>query len=157
MPQQNSDARHQKTEHLIKMLEQASRHLRSGVPETWPDVEMTIPQLRTLAVLASGPFRMSDIADHVGSSYSAATAMIDRMVEKGLVERMHSTTDRRVVTCTLSPLGRKTLDEIWGVQRDGMRTVAGVLTDDELDVVVRAMEILAASAERITPSKPAER
>lgn len=138
-------------ERLLELLEDISRHLRHESSGQWPDVELTMPQLRTMVLLDSGPYRMSDIADNIGSSYSATTAMIDRLVDKGLVKRVHSTTDRRVVTCELTPLGRATLDELWGMQRLGMSAVAQVLTDDELDAVIRAMEIMRDAAERLDP------
>jgi len=107
--------------------------------------------LRKMERPDTGQYVMSVIADNIGRSYSATTAMIDRMVEKGLVKRVHSTTDRRVVTCELTPLGRATMDELWGMQRLGMSAVAQVLTDDELDAVIRAMEIMRDAAERLDP------
>lgn len=145
------------TERLIELVDQIGRRARAANPVDWPDVELTMPQLRTLAILAVGPARMSDIASQLGSSLPATTSMIDRLVEKGLVERAHDTEDRRVVVTRLTPAGREILDDFWRVQQESLREMADVLSDGELAIVVQAMEVLAAAGERRNSSGSASK
>jgi DNA-binding MarR family transcriptional regulator len=54
-----------------------------------------------------GPMKMSDIADNLRMSMSNLTAIVDRLVEKGMVRRDRSESDRRVVLVDLLPEGKK--------------------------------------------------
>lgn len=143
------DPREARVEHMIELMDRVAREMRPDLAEKWPEVELTMPQMKTLILLSNGPLRMSDVADQIGSSYSATTAMIDRLVEKGLVEREHGTTDRRVVTCRLNERGSKTLDDFWNIQNNRMREMASVLSSEEIEIVIKALDILSTSQQRI--------
>lgn len=143
------DQREDRIQRMIELMDYVARQMRPDLSEQWPEVELTMPQMKTLILLSNGPLRMSDIADQIGSSYSATTAMIDRLMEKQLVEREHGTTDRRVVTCRLNERGAETLDAFWRIQNHRMREIAQVLSDDEIATVIDALEILHSSQSRI--------
>jgi DNA-binding MarR family transcriptional regulator len=132
---------------LSQLVNDFDRSLRRSMPVDWPDVDLTLPQIKTLSSLMDGPERMSDIAAQGGSSLSAATAMIDRLVEKALVSRSHDAHDRRVVVCELTELGRETLQRLWSFRQDSLRSLAQRMSDEELRVVVDAMEIMVRAAE----------
>ena len=55
---------------------------RSESPEEWTELELTMPQLHTMALLSQGPQRMGVIAGRLSSSQSAATSMIDLFAEQ---------------------------------------------------------------------------
>lgn len=147
------DTREERIQHMIDLMDLVGRQMRPDLAGQWPEVELTMPQMKTLILLSNGPLRMSDIADQIGSSYSATTAMIDRLMEKQLVEREHGTTDRRVVTCRLNERGAETLDAFWRIQNHRMREIASVLSEEEIDTVIKALEILSSSQNRINNSK----
>lgn len=48
-------------------------------------------------VLEAGELTMSELAGRLGVSPPSASAMVDRLVEKGVLDREHSTQDRRKV------------------------------------------------------------
>ena len=112
------------------------------------DVELTIPQLRTVNFLSRGPERMSEIAAFLGIGLSSATGMVDRLVEKGLVERTHDRSDRRVVTCRLTDLGRRTFQQHMQIGRSHVEQMADMLQEPELEKIVEAIEILMAAFAR---------
>src|SRR5580658_2052944 len=71
---------------------------------------VTLPQYRTLVVLADGgPRRLADLADALGVSPSTATRMCDRLVRKGLITRARDELDRREVNLEVTPAGRTTV------------------------------------------------
>ena len=75
--------------------------------------EVTLPQFRTLVVLAvCGPQRSIDIAEELRVTPSTGTRMLDRLIRKGLVRRMRSTSDRRVVRVRLTPAGRDVVEQV---------------------------------------------
>jgi DNA-binding MarR family transcriptional regulator len=67
------------------------------------DVNITLPQYRTLIVLAgSGPQRVVDLTAERGVRPSTATRMCDRLVRKHLVSRHERPDDRRTAWVELT-------------------------------------------------------
>ena len=91
---------------------------------------------------------MGNIAGLLSTSMSSATSMIDRLVDKDLVERAADASDRRVVTCQLTPRGREEMDRFLRITQHRLTRLAGRLTVEELQTVVDAMEILSSAAQR---------
>ena len=81
----------------------------------------------------SGELPMSRLAEFLDVSLSSATGLIDRMAERGLIERTRLEDDRRVVLVGLTPSGREILDEIQIIKRDLMDAVLGRLNATQLD------------------------
>ena len=77
------------------------------------DGDVTLPQFRALVVLAvRGPQRSVDIAEELRVNPSTGTRMCDRLVRKGLVRRIRSTSDRRVVRLRLTHAGRDIVEQV---------------------------------------------
>jgi DNA-binding MarR family transcriptional regulator len=53
-----------------------------------------------------GRLRMKDIGDHLSVSKAGVTRLIDRLEERGLVERAPCPSDRRVIWARITPAGR---------------------------------------------------
>lgn len=74
--------------------------------------DITQNQYRVLCVLKSGgPYKMSELSEIVHTSYGSLTVMIDRLVDKGLVERCFLPEDRRVVMVKITSGGAQSLGE----------------------------------------------
>jgi DNA-binding MarR family transcriptional regulator len=72
-----------------------------------PNLDCSREEIRALILLgASGRTIMSDFAGELGVPLSTATHTIDRLVAKGLVIRVRSEQDRRVVQVEMSDLGK---------------------------------------------------
>jgi MarR family transcriptional regulator, organic hydroperoxide resistance regulator len=56
---------------------------------------------------AGTPLTMSDLADALGCDASNVTGVVDRLEDRGLVERRPGQDDRRVKTLALTPEGRE--------------------------------------------------
>lgn len=133
---------------LSRVSDRLSMQMHMASNEDWPDIELTMPQLRTLVLLYRGPQRMGDIAAALGTSLPATTSMIERLEGKGLVERVHDRSDRRVVMCNLTPEGRGQAEALWNVHHRQIAAVADILTTEEMTMVVEAMELLSAALGR---------
>ena len=136
------------TGQLIEHMERMYARMRSESPEEWSDLELTIPQFRTLMMLRQGPERMGTIAQHLSSSLSSATSMIDRLVDKGLVERVAQSDDRRVVACQLTPSGRGEIERFWSLGRTRIARIAEQLSIEELRIVLEAMQLLYSAGQK---------
>jgi DNA-binding MarR family transcriptional regulator len=70
--------------------------------------QVSAPQLSSLlALYENGPLPPSQIAKYIMVNSSTVTGIIDRLEQKGLVARSRISTDRRVITVTLSDKGRE--------------------------------------------------
>jgi DNA-binding MarR family transcriptional regulator len=98
------------------MLRRISRDLEEAdmPPLTWYDV------LAALRDAPEGQLRQVEIAERVLLSNSGLSRLVDRIAEKGLVERRVCETDRRAFFVALTDEGREMLDRMWPVYARGI-------------------------------------
>ena len=141
-------SREELVEKLVEHMERMQSHMRVRLAPVWSGLDLTMPQAKTLFFLADEPRRMRGIAGRLGVEMPSATSMIDRLVNKGLVERRQDPVDRRAVVCSLTPAGRDAVEKVWSVRVARTEALAAVLTTEELEVVVPAMQIMADAVRR---------
>ena len=139
-------------EQMGDLVQQMYAQCRSESTEGWTELELTMPQLHTMALLSQEPQRMGVIAWRLNSSQSSATSMIDRLVDKDLVARVPDKDDRRVVACQLTESGREEMERLWRINRMRIAKMADYLTIEELRRVVEAMELLCLAGQRAQES-----
>ena len=82
------DCKEQLTGRFIAAVDYLNRQMHTCGLDDWEGLDMTIPQIKTLVLLErSGPLRMGNIAAFLDRALSATTTVIDRLVEKELVDR----------------------------------------------------------------------
>jgi DNA-binding MarR family transcriptional regulator len=85
---------------------------------------------------------MSELASRLGVGVSAATGLVDRLVERGVLERDSDPADRRVVRVRMSPAGIRAGQEWHAAQVLHMGEALSTLSDEEIRQVAEATEIL---------------
>ena len=85
---------------------------------------------------------MSRLAEMLDVSFSAATGLIDRIEERGFVERIRVPEDRRVVLVRITPAGRQMLDDVETARTEIIGRVLDQLDPSQLDGVATAMAAL---------------
>src|SRR5262245_20210842 len=111
---------------LIDAVLSASRVLVAVAARSLAGVgdDVTLPQYRTLVVLASrGPQSLAGLADALAVTSATATRMCDRLVRKGLVRRRAERDDRRHLRIALTPVGRGLVDAVSERRRDEIAAV----------------------------------
>ncbi|HXY46004.1 MAG TPA: MarR family transcriptional regulator [Acidimicrobiales bacterium] len=106
---------------------------------------VTIHQLTALGHLKSGSVTMRELAKDLDVSESSATAVTDRLVRQGLVERQSDPADRRVVRLALSPAGSVLVERLDEAAATKTAEVLAALTDTQLEQLIDILETLAAS------------
>ncbi|WFF00250.1 MarR family transcriptional regulator [Micromonospora sp. WMMD964] len=77
------------------------------------DAEVTLPQYRTLVILASrAPLRTVDLASLLGVHPSTATRTCNRLVRRELVARRQQADDRRVAWLSLTEGGKTLVGDV---------------------------------------------
>ena len=101
---------------------------------------ISMAQLHVMNLLERhGEMPMSRLAEMINVSDSNATGLIDRVEERGFVERIRVATDRRMVMVRLTPAGVLVLDEIEAVREEILRRVLDQLDPTQLAGVATAM------------------
>lgn len=73
---------------MADLFLQLFRRLHAGSAGPWLELDLTMPQLKTLLVVDwLGPVPMSQLAARLGVSLPTATGLVDRLVEIGLARR----------------------------------------------------------------------
>ena len=124
---------------IVTELQAAIRELRCSSTERLVRRNLSMTQIHVLWLLEhQGAMPMSRLAELLDVSLSAATGLIDRMEERGLIERSRVPDDRRVVLVRPAAGGRLALEENEVVRREQMRSVLGRLDDKQLARVFAA-------------------
>jgi DNA-binding MarR family transcriptional regulator len=132
----------------MTMLKCASseRVLRLGI---------SMAQLNILYTLQrNGEMPMSRLAELLNVSLSNATGLIDRIEERGYVERTRVPEDRRIVMIRVTPAGLRMLDEIDALSADLLRDVLGRLAPSKLGAVAQAVTSLRQALAGVTGGDP---
>jgi DNA-binding MarR family transcriptional regulator len=105
--------------------------------------DLSVPQFRALGFVRRNPgASLSEVADHLGLTLPATSALIDLLVARELLVRALNPSNRRRVMLTLTPLGASTLAAAHADARARLAELLAALSADERRVVVRAMRIL---------------
>ena len=154
-------SKQQLTDRFVELVEQMNQQMHCRPLDEWEGLDLTIPQIKTLAVLQhQGPQRMGSISNCLGTTLSAATSIIDRLVDKDLVQRTPDPADRRVVICQLTRPGQEAVERFWRIGRMRIVELSESLDTEELETVVRGMELLCRAVQASTridgaPESPA--
>jgi len=118
---------------ILTELQAAVRELRCGALTGVIRRDVSMTHLHVLWLLAHrGEMSMTELADVLGISLSNATGLMDRMEERGLIERVRVPDDRRRVFVRPAAGGRLGLQNTEGLKRDRMRRVLERLDERQL-------------------------
>jgi DNA-binding MarR family transcriptional regulator len=107
--------------------------------------------LRALLVLADDPdITLSELARRVPLSQSAASRMVDRLVNADLLTRSVPAGDRRRIQLTLTSGGKALVRELIRHRREAIDNVAATMSRTDLDALRRGLQAFDASAGRHT-------
>ena len=132
---------------ILGQVEGAFRELLPRAHQELLDLDLTTPQLKVVLLLyLNGSARMSDLASSLGVSLATATGIIDRLVDRDIVERENSREDRRVVVCRLSKKGLELTDRLYTSGRERARQLLQGLDEDKLSKLDEALASLSGAS-----------
>jgi DNA-binding MarR family transcriptional regulator len=108
---------------------------------------ISLPQLSVLFRLYhGGSCGVSDISDRSGVSNAAASQMIDRLVQQGLLERAEDPSDRRGKIITLTGQGRLMVEESIEARRRWIEHLTVALTIQDQEAIAASLQTLTQAA-----------
>jgi DNA-binding MarR family transcriptional regulator len=135
---------------IVEQSHRVARCLFSGQAQDWLNVDLTMPQLKTLLCVAqAGDATSGQIARGLGVSLSTVTGIVDRLTEQGLVSRREDPGDRRITRVLPTDSGRELVRRLLRYRDERLTSLLASLSPDELATVEHAFEHLASAATRL--------
>ena len=99
-------------------------------------------EVGVLAALAARPHRITELSTREGVSQPAVTQLVNRLQERGWVERRTDPADGRAVLVELTEAGSAQLEGVRADYRALLREEMAALDDQEVATLAAAVEIL---------------
>lgn len=115
---------------------------RSGVAT---DVQVSPGHIQVLIALTRGPRSVGQLAEELEVSPPAATQLVDKLAEHGMVDRHHDPEDRRVVLVDYVDGMHEVARHIVEDRRRPLENAMSKMTDKEALAFVKGLKLLAES------------
>lgn len=133
----------------VAELDSFIRRQRRRIAAAQGRSDMSMTHLHVLMVLdGEGAVPMSRVAQMLLCKFPNATGIIDRMEERGYVERLRDGRDRRLVLVRVTPEGRAALGELETMRQKHLRGLLEAMTAREQMTCREAFRLLRQAAER---------
>ena len=134
-------------EDVLKLQDELIHHRINWDMGPWLELEMSTPQLKTLfLIFEEKEIRMRELARRLGGSFSNATVLVDRLVERRFVERFAEPQDRRVVLVRTTETGESLIEQLITSWRTLSTPLLETLSPEDLGKVHEALRILLQAA-----------
>jgi len=116
----------------------------------WLLLDLTMAQLKAMMLIVqSGGVRSRELADGLGIAPSAATPLVDRLVEQKLARREDDADDRRIIWIRPTPKAQALHDQLLQTNQEVLAEVIEALPAEVRPKVQESVRLLLESAERV--------
>ncbi len=133
------------SEGLVDALVQTSFATMAVLNRVAADNDLSLTQLRVLAILRDRRPRMSALADHLGLERSSLSGLVDRAVARGLVARVPDPGDGRAVAVVLTDDGQDLARRAYLVVEEALAPLTEALPRADRDRVQQLLERMLAT------------
>lgn len=116
---------------------------------------LSMAQLGALMrIRRQGTPAVSDISQEIGVTNAAASQMLERLVQQGLVTRSEDPHDRRVKQIVLTSKGQQALEAGLQARQKWLEELAGTLSPAEQTQIAAALQLLTDKAAQLEALPP---
>lgn len=143
-----------KIEEIFSVIKRIMWLIKQNFEKDFKKMHVTQSQILVMRVLNYyGDMKVSDISRELDLSNSTVSGIIDRLVEKKIVQRKRSEKDRRVVMISLAEEYRQPVKRRLNAVAQKMRKALSTITEEDLDSVIQGLEKLEKILEESQKSK----
>jgi DNA-binding MarR family transcriptional regulator len=133
---------------LLDLHQEYMRRLSVGAVGAWLQLDLTLPQLRLLYLLArEGSATPGALARTLRLAPSTVTGLLDRLDERGLVRRDDDPSSRRCVVASATEAGAALIDDLVASRREQLSALFARLSEEERARITEAFRLLVAVAD----------
>jgi DNA-binding MarR family transcriptional regulator len=132
------------------------RSLHPGQNQVLLTMDLTMPQLKTLACVAlENGATSGQVARSLGVGLSTVTGIVDRLAEQGLVTRREDAEDRRITRVLPTQQGQALVEQLLRWRNEHLTALLSRLAPEQLQVVEEAFGYLVTAAQDMTEHREA--
>jgi DNA-binding MarR family transcriptional regulator len=135
------DRRSSQLDEIAEALPQRSAEL-SRLFLTRTTVCVSRTEVGVLRHLRAGPRRITELAADERVTQPAITLLVNRLAERGWVERVPDPTDRRAVLVSLTSAGNEVFEQLRAEYRALLHEEMASLEDSEVETLAAAVAVL---------------
>ena len=127
---------------VIKLLKQIMGLIKNDY-KPYGEMNLTGPQAMLVGIIAHyGEMKISDLSEKMGLSNSTVSGIVDRLEKQGIVERVRSKDDRRVVRVNVTTEHKACIKSKFEAIEYKFAEVMNEATDEEVNKIFEGLEIL---------------
>jgi MarR family transcriptional regulator, 2-MHQ and catechol-resistance regulon repressor len=135
---------------LWRSMANSWKHLQHDAEKNLLRLDLNVAELRILRVLREqGSSPMNRFCAETMLSQPSITGIVDKLEEKGLVERVRSLEDRREVLIAITAKGNQTYSKGMDLHRQFVEKVLSALEADEARSLVSLLKRLAEASDDV--------
>jgi len=135
---------------LLAWIEVSMRQSMRNIIHYTRDKGLSMSQIGAIFhIHRLGTCGVTDLGDHLGVTSAAASQLLERLVQQGLLLRTEDPNDRRVKQIVLTDQGRRVLKESLRARQGWLDELAESLTEHEKDSISGALNILINKANQL--------
>lgn len=128
---------------ISSLLKEINNELNNKLKCSFKDSELTIPQINALKILYSNKkMKLTELSQEMKLANSTVSGIIDRLEQQGLVERVRSHEDKRIVYLILSPKTDDIKDDIHDTVNEYLASLVSKGSPEEVNDVVKGLKTL---------------
>lgn len=134
---------------IVQVMKKVMSAIKQKMQNHFKEMNLTGPQGMLIGTLSHyGEMKISDLSEKLGLSNSTVSGIIDRLEVQGLVERIRSKEDRRVVYIKVTEKCKQDSQERFEVINKLIEEMMDKATPEELDTILEGMNTLEKVLER---------
>ena len=128
---------------IFKSLKRIGHMIKHSMGQHFNDMNLTGPQGMMMGILShDGEMKISDLSEKIGLSNSTVSGIIDRLEKQGLVERIRSLDDRRVVYVKVSNDFQKNCKKNFSKIEKTFEVALNKATPEEIEIIIKGLDTL---------------
>lgn len=149
------DPRHETVLNIIH----TATFLSNAGADLFRQYDLTVAQFNVLFALKykKGDITQSNLSQRLVVTRASMTSVLDKLEEKGLVQRRAVPDNRRIYHVDLTDAGRALVETIEPIYRDDLHAVMSDLSDEECQMLIYCLERVRGQAREIRTKRAAKR
>lgn len=136
---------------IIELVKDIMKAVKKISRQQFDSLELTAPQGMLLGHLCRyGRMKVSDLSQKMGLTNSTVSGIIDRLESQGMVKRVRSQEDRRVVYVEIMPEVKGAFEKNFKDMERKFEEILSRADEEEINTILTGLETLKKVLERYT-------
>lgn len=154
MPENQENKQVDESLHALRVHLKASQYILDVLKKDMRKKGLSENEFTVLELLFNrGQQPIQQIGKRILIPSSSLTYVIDRLEEKGLVERTHNPEDRRIIYAMITKAGIEKMDEVFPDHSQKIADMFQELSEDEIETFIQLTKKVGHQAEKMTEQK----